>query len=80
MDAHQKTLGSCDRYKERVCAKEGKNIPIIKGGERGYMQVHFRTIEEWVYQTLEVISNGTSVFHRKEGQKKENGSELLVSK
>ncbi len=43
-----------------------KDVPIIKGGEREGAQVHLKTIEKRVYKTLEVVSNGTNVFHREE--------------
>ena len=61
-------LGSCNRYKGRICAEEGESISIVKRREREGARVHTRIIEERVYQTLEVASNGTSIFHRKEGQ------------
>ena len=53
--------------KERICAKEGEGISAVKGRERRSMQVHIRTTEERVYQTLKFISNSTDIFHRKEG-------------
>ena len=66
MDAHQETLRPHDRYEGRICAKKGEDVSIVKGRKRRGAQVHFRTIEERVYQVLEITSNGTSVFYRKE--------------
>jgi len=65
-----KNLGSCNRYKGRIYAKEGEGVSIVKGRERGGTRVHSRTIEERVYQTLKVASNGTSVFIEKKNSKK----------
>ena len=48
--------------------KEGEGVSVIKRREERNIQVHIRTIEKRVHQTLEVISNSTSVFCRKEGQ------------
>jgi len=47
--------------------KEGESVSIVKGRERGDVRVHLRTTEERVHQILEVASNGTYVFCRKEG-------------
>jgi len=69
-------MGSCNRYKERICAKEGKDISVIERRERKGVQVHLRTIEEGIYQTLKVASNSTSVFCRKEGWKEAYGTGL----
>ena len=52
--------------KERFVLKKGKAYPLSRE-ERGDVQVHIRTIEERVYQTLKVISNSTGVLCRKEG-------------
>jgi len=52
--------------KEEFVPKKGKVYPLSRE-ERGGVQVYPRTTEERVYQTLEVASNGTCVFHRKEG-------------
>jgi len=61
---------------ERICAKKRKGVPIVKRRERGSMRVHIRIIEEGVYQTLKVVSNGTSVLCEKEGWNKENSTGL----
>ena len=50
-----------------IDTKEGEGVSVVEEGERRGARVHSRTIEEGVYQTLEVTSNGTSVFCRKEG-------------
>jgi len=67
MNIHKKDMGSYDRYKGRVCTEEGKGLSFVKRREERGMQVYRETVEKEVYQTLEVTSNGTSVFCRKEG-------------
>jgi len=39
-NTHKKAIESCNRNKRRVCTKERESVPIIKGKERGGMQVH----------------------------------------
>jgi len=34
-DADKKGVGPRDRCEGRVCAKEGKGVSVVKGGERG---------------------------------------------
>ena len=43
------------------------------------MGVYTEATKERIYLTLKVTSNSTSVLHRKEGWKEENGTELLIS-
>jgi len=64
----------CNKNKEDICAKEGKGIPIVKG--RAGEVCELRTIKKRVHQTLEVISNGISVFCKKKRWKKVYGTEL----
>ena len=45
--------------------KERKDVSAVEGGKRRGVQVHQRTIEKRVYQTLEIILNNTSIFCRK---------------
>ena len=47
--AHKKTLGSCNRYERRFCAKEEEGVSIVKGRERRGVRVHIGTIEERVH-------------------------------
>ena len=35
-----KNLGSCNRYKEGICAKEGESVSIVKKEERRGEGVH----------------------------------------
>jgi len=34
MDAHKKALELCYRYKRRICAKERKDVSVVKRRER----------------------------------------------
>ena len=67
------------RYEKGVCAKEREDVSIVKRREERSVWVHKRTIEEGLYQTLKVVSNGTSVFCRKKRWKKEDGTRLSIS-
>jgi len=46
--------------------KKGEDVSAVEGEERRDVQVHQRTIEKRVYQTLEIILNNTSIFCKKE--------------
>jgi len=59
-------MGPCDRYEGGVCTEKGEDISIVKGRERRGTRIHTRAIEERIYLTLKVASNGASVLHRKE--------------
>ena len=61
-------MGPYNRYEERVCTKERKGVSTLKRRKKRGMGVHRWTIEERVYQTLEVASNSTSIFCRKKEQ------------
>ena len=73
-------MGSCNKYKGRICAKEREGVFIFEREEERDIKVHFWTTEERIYQTLEITSNGTNVFCRKEEWKEEDGTELLLFK
>jgi len=46
---------------------KGKSVSTVKEGERRGAQVHIKTIEEELHQTLEVTSNSTCIFCKEEG-------------
>ena len=48
-NANKEVVESCDRGKERVCAKKGEDVSIIKERERRSIQVYWRTIEKEIY-------------------------------
>jgi len=68
----------CYKCEKRVCAKEGEGVLIVERRERRGVQVHRGTVEEGLHQTLKVVSNGTSVFCKKEGWEEEDGTRLLI--
>ena len=80
MDAHKEDLGSCNRYEGGICAKEGESISIVKRREGRDMRIHIGTIEERIYLTFKVTSDGAGVFCRKERWEKENGAGLQIFK
>ena len=67
---------SCYQYKGGLYAKEREGVSIVKERKGRDVQVYFGTTEKKVYQILKVVSNGTSVLCRKEGQEETNSSEL----
>ena len=74
----QKNMGLCYRYKRRICAKEEKGVSIVERGEGRGAWVYRGAVEEGLHQTLEVVSDGTNVFCRKEGWEKEDGVRLPI--
>ena len=48
-NADKKDMGSCNWDKEKVCAEEGKDVSVVKEGERRSVWVHTRTIKEEIY-------------------------------
>ena len=59
----------CNWVKGRICTEEGESVLIFKEGKRRDAQVHLRTIEKGIYWTLEVTSNGISIFVKKKDSK-----------
>jgi len=49
MDAYKKTLGLCNRAKEKICAKKEKDVSVVERRKRRSMRVYLRTIEEEAY-------------------------------
>ena len=69
-NANKEGMGLCNRDKKEVYTKEEKGISVVKEREGRGAQVYGRTIEEMIYQTLKVTSNGTCVFIRNKNDKK----------
>ena len=65
-DANKKDVKLYNKCEERVCAKKEKSISIVKKRKKREVWVHWRIIEERVYQTLKVASNSASVLYGKE--------------
>jgi len=66
----------CDRSKGRVCAKKREGVTIVKRRKRGSKGVHPRATEKGLYPTIEITTDGASVFCGKKGMEKKNGLEL----
>ena len=79
MNAHQEVVRSCDRSKRRIYTKKKESVPIIKEEKRGGIQIYIRTTEKEIYQTLKIISNGTSILYEEKGQKEEEDLRLSIS-
>jgi len=79
-DANKEAMKQCNWVKEWICIKEGKGIFVVKERERRYSWIYWRTIDEGVYQILEVTSNGTSVFCSKKEWEEAYGIKLQIFK
>ena len=73
-------LGSCNQYEERICAKEGKGILLVKERERRGVRIHTGATEERIHLTLKVTSNSASILCRKERWQEVDGARLPISK
>ena len=78
-DAYKKVVGSRDRCKRGVCAKKGKGVSVVKGGERRGERIRKETVAERLHLAVEVTTNSTSIFCREEGWEEEDGARLLIS-
>jgi len=56
-----------------------KGIPFVKRRERGGKRICERAVEEGVYPTIKVITNGAGIFCEEEGRKEKDGARLQVS-
>ena len=79
-NANKEGVGSCNRYKGRVCSKKGEGVSTIERREGGGEEVYQRAVKKRIYLTIEVTTDSTSVLCREKGQKKWNGLELLILK
>jgi len=70
----------CNRGERRICAKKGKGVPIVKRGKRGSKGVYKGVAEEEVYPTVQITTDGASIFCREEGWKEAYGARLQVLK
>ena len=70
-NAHKKIVGSRDRYKRRVCAKEGKGVSIVKERKRRGEEICEGTVAERLHLAVKVTANSASVLYRKEGWEEE---------
>ena len=66
-DANEEVIGSCDKCEGRVCAEEGEDVSVVKGGERGGKRICERTVEKRIHLAVKVTTNSAGVLHRKEG-------------
>ena len=73
-------MGPCDRSKGRVCTEKGEGVPIVKRRKRGGKGIHLRATEEGVYPTVQITTDGTGIFCRKEEWKEAYGAGLQVLK
>jgi len=75
-NASMKGLGSRDRVKRRLCAKEGESVFFIKRRKRGGTSIRRRPTEEGIHLTIQIIPNIAGTFHSKKGWKAKNSAGL----
>jgi len=61
-DTSAKGLGSCYRVKREICAEEGKDLLIVKKGERRDTSICRGSVKKRIHLTFQVIPNVTSTF------------------
>jgi len=71
-----KGLGSCNRVKRRLRAKEGKSVFSIKGRKRGSTSVRRRLTEKRVHLTIQITPDIASILCSKKEWKAKNGARL----
>ena len=57
-----------------------KGIPAVERGERGGKRICKGAVKERIHPAIEVTTNSTSIFCRKEGWEEKDGARLQVSK
>ena len=77
-DVNEKGVGPCDRSKGRVCTEKEESISIVEGRKRGSKGVCLRAAKEGVYLTIQVTTDNTGIFCRKEGWEEVDGIRLPV--
>ena len=55
-----------------------EGVPIVKRGKRGSKGVYKRAAEKRVYPTIQITTDGTGIFCRKERWKEVHGARLQV--
>ena len=78
-NANKKIVGSRDRCEGGVYSMERESIPFVKRRKRGDKRVHKRVVKEGVYLAIQITTNSTSIFCRKEGWEEKDGARLQVS-
>ena len=71
-------MGPCNRDERGVCTKEGESVSIVKRRKRGSKRVCSKAVKEGVYLTVQVTTDSTSIFCRKEGWEEADGTRLLI--
>ncbi len=75
-DANEEGMGSCNRSKRRICAKEGESISAVKRRKRRGKGVYSEAIEDGVHPAIKIITNGAGVLCRKERWEEKDGVRL----
>ena len=77
-NASMKSLGSCDRIKRRLHAKEGESVFSIKGRKRRSTSVCRRPTEKGIHSTIQITPDITGTLCSKKGWKAKNGARLSL--
>ena len=57
----------CNRGKGGICAEEGESVSIVERRKRGGKGVYSRTVEEGVYLTVKVTTDGIGILCGEKG-------------
>ena len=66
-NAHKEIVGSRNRCKKGVCAKEGEGVSVVKGRKRRDEGICEGTVAEGLHLAVEVTANDAGVLCREEG-------------
>ena len=78
-DADEEAIGSHDRGKGRIYAKEGEGVSVVKREERRGERVCEGTAEEGLHLAVEITTNSASILCRKKEWEEEDGAGLPLS-
>jgi len=71
-------MGPCDRDKREVCTEERESVPIVKERKRESKRVCSRAVKKGIYLTIQITTDGTSIFCRKKEWEKMDSTRLLI--
>jgi len=71
-------MGSYNRDKRGVCTEERESVSIVEGRKKGSKGVCSRAVKKGVYPTVQITTDGTSIFCREKGWEDADGTRLLI--
>ena len=77
-DVDRKDMELHNRTKEEIYTKERESLSLVQRRKEGSKEIHSKANKEKIYLIIKVTTDGTGIFCRKEEQKEENNTRLLV--